>query len=127
MPRTKQFYALIVSLSAILFFASPALAADAPAPSGAEKVSEQPRRGGTHTLYRSSKSATEIVQAYQTTLESDGWTIQSSGSGGGSYGGGGGLTASKDSQYLVMTAGGQAGATNIDLCVWPSKPSNDDC
>ena len=127
MIRINLSTALVVALSAIVVTTAPGQASEAPPPAGAEKVREQPRGGGTHTLYRSTEAAGDVIRAYQATLQSDGWTIVSSGGGGGSYGGGGGLTATKGAQYLVLSAGGPVGSTNIDLCVWPTRPADDDC
>ena len=104
-----------------------AIAAGAPALPDATKVKENAKGDGTHFYYTSKKSAKDLVDSYKSVLESDGWTIDSSGAGGSSWGGDGGLTATKGSEYLVMSAGGETGDTNIDLCVWPSKPKDDNC
>lgn len=104
-----------------------ASSAGAPAIGGAEKVKEEAKGEGTHTLYRSKASAADLMKSYRSTLDADGWTIAGSDSGGSSWGGGAGLTATKGSEYLVMRAGGEAGRTHIDLCVWPRKPDDDDC
>lgn len=100
---------------------------DIPTPSDAEKVSEDAKGDGKHYYYKSSSSAGDLVSSYKSQLESAGWTIDSSSSGGSSWGGDGELTATKGQSYLVLAAGGETGRTNIDLCVWPSKPSNTDC
>lgn len=120
---------LAIPLIAAAFAAQPVmvLAADAPAPAGLQKVSEDSKDGGTHTYYRGTSSAAEIVDAYKAELESDGWSIVTSGGGGSSWGGGAGLTATRGSAYLVMEAGGESGETNVNLCVWPSKPDDDNC
>jgi len=60
-------------------------------------------------------------------LKSNGWSTETSGGEGSSFGGHSGLTATNSSRYRVFEAGGPGGETFIDLCVWPSQPSNDDC
>lgn len=104
-----------------------AMAASAPAVADAQKMSEEAKGAGTHIYYTSRQSAQDVMSAYRSTLEADGWTIDSMGGGGSAWGGNAGLTASKGAEYLVMSIGGETGATNIDLCVWPSKPADDNC
>ena len=67
------------------------------------------------------------MDLYRTQLESAGWDIRNIGSYGSRWGGHGGLTATKGKAYLVMQVGGPGGTTYINLCVWPTQPSNDDC
>lgn len=99
-----------------------------PAPSGATaKSSDEISDGGEHTYYTASESATDFVSGYESQLSGAGWSVNDSGGGGSSEGGGAGLTATSGDKYLVVAAGGPSGETFADLCVWPQKPSNDDC
>ena len=104
---------------------------DVPEPTDAEfKAEDRIQEGGLHYFYTSTKAPADAVSDYQSALEAAGWTIQSSGGGGdpfGLFGGGAGLTATKDTRYLKYNAGGPAGQTFIDGCVWPTQPSDDNC
>ena len=86
-------------------------------------VSTNDCNGGKHLYYITTTSPQTVTPDYKSALEGKGWTV--------SYNGGGssngwGLTATKGSKYLYMNIGGW-GTMHIDLCVWPSQPSNTDC
>jgi hypothetical protein len=98
-----------------------------PMPTGAQNVNQDPRGNGTHYYFRIGNSPAGVVNGYKGQLQSAGWKILSSGSGGSSWGGNGGLTATKGQSYLVLSAGGPAGETYVNLCVWPSQPNNTNC
>ncbi len=99
-----------------------------PAPTGAtQESSDSISEGGEHVYYTASQSATDFVSGYESQLSGAGWSVSGSGGGGSEYGGGAGLTATNGDRYLVLSAGGPGGQTFADLCVWPQKPSNDDC
>ena len=102
------------------------LAAGLSIPSNA--TSESTGEDGTHYYWSTSDSYSTVVSDVQSSAESAGWSVTSSGGGGGDDEGegGGGFSASKDGAYLDLEAGGD-GTTYVDLCVWPSEPSNDDC
>lgn len=103
------------------------LLAGVPDPDGASKESQDDvGSDGVHRYYTTTATPSEVVSSYTSALESNGWTIQNSGSGG-SRSGGGGLTATNGARYLVLSVEGPAGAAFIDLCVWPSQPSDDSC
>lgn len=88
------------------------------------------REGGRHFLFVSGAASMDIVTGYQAALQSAGWTVLSSGGSGdpfGIFGGGGGLTATDSARHLVLNAGGPAGQTSVDGCIWPAKPSDDNC
>ncbi|MTH97279.1 hypothetical protein [Roseibium sp. RKSG952] len=121
--------ALVIALFAAGLTApmSAAFGAGAPPIPGADEAGTEPKGSGTRTSYTSSKSPEEIMRSYEDTLKGDGWQIHSAGGGGSSWGGGADLSATKGGEYLVMSAGGTPGMTNIDLCVWPERPEDDDC
>lgn len=100
----------------------------APVLSGAtQQAQDALAGGGQHVYYVSSEGFGQVVAGYEATLQAAGWTVQ--GSGGGGYGGygGGGFTATHGASYLVVNAGGGNGVTHIDVCVWPSRPADDNC
>ena len=81
---------------------------------------------GIHQYFTTTGKANTIVDGYESSLKSAGWTIQNSG--GDAAGRGGGLTATKGPKYLEFNVGGDPGGTmNIDLEVWPTEPSNKNC
>ena len=82
---------------------------------------------GTMTSYTASGTAATIVSSYDTALKGAGYSIASSGSGGAGRWGGGGLTATASGTYVVVSVGGSTSTLYVDVCQWPSKPSNDDC
>jgi hypothetical protein len=79
------------------------------------------------TSYTTTAAGSGIAALYDTAAKASGWTVTSTGGGGGGRWGGSGLTATKGSEYLVVSAGGGNGTTYVDVCTWPSKPSDDDC
>ncbi|MCB1488274.1 MAG: hypothetical protein KDJ88_12555 [Bauldia sp.] len=127
MRKSVQTFSACLVAAAFAVQSVVAFAADVPELANARKVSEDAKGDGTHTYYKSTTSPGDLVEAYKGELSSDGWSIVNAGGGGSSWGGGATLTATKGSTYLVLDAGGESGETHIDLCVWPSKPDDDDC
>ncbi len=107
------------------------LLAGVPALENAEfKAEDAIQEGGRHFFFTSGAGPADVISGYQAALESAGWTILSSGGGGdpfGMFGGGAGLTATDGARHLTLNAGGPAGQTFIDGCIWPGRPSNDNC
>ena len=102
------------------------LMSDVPKISNAVYQCENNCGTGIHQYYTASGKATTIVDAYESSLKSAGWTIQNSG--GDAAGRGAGLTATKGPKYLEYNVGGNPdGTMNIDLEVWPTEPSNKNC
>ena len=94
------------------------------------KAEDAIHAGGRHYFFSSAESPTDVVGGYEAALTDAGWEILSSGGGGdpfGLFGGGAGLTATDGTRYIVLNAGGPAGKTFIDGCIWPAKPANDNC
>jgi hypothetical protein len=104
---------------------------DVPEPADAQfKAEDRIQEGGLHYFYTSTKAPGDVVSNYEAALQDAGWNVKSAGGGGdpwGIFGGGAGLTATKDTRYLKFNAGGPAGQTFIDGCVWPTQPNDDDC
>lgn len=79
---------------------------------------------GEHIYYTAPWSATDFVAGYESQLSGVGWSADGGGSGEIEAAG---LTATSGGRYLVLEAGGPSDGTFADLCVWPQKPSDDDC
>ena len=107
------------------------LLAGVPELTGAQFQAEDAiQEGGRHYFFTSSAAPAAIVGNYQATLEDAGWNILDSGGGGDPFGlfaSGAGLTASDGTRYLKLNAGGPAGSTFVDGCIWPQKPADDNC
>ena len=83
--------------------------------------------GGQQASYSTATSPSGVIASYKQALPTAGWTVTGGGGGGVSYGGGAGLQATNGPKYLSVNAGGPAGLTFVNVCVWPSKPGNDSC
>ena len=98
---------------------------------GAEfKAEDAIQEGGRHFFFTSADSPANVVNAYKDLLTAAGWQIASSGGGGdpfGFFGGGAGLTATDGVRLIKLNAGGPAGQTYIDGCIWPTDPVDDNC
>jgi hypothetical protein len=85
---------------------------------------------GIHMYFQVNGSPTDVMNAYKAALEGKGWsvtTIITSGGGGGGGGGGATYTGTHGDAYGVFDGGGFNSTTYIDVCAWPSKPSNPNC
>ena len=67
------------------------------------------------------------MDSYKTDLEAKGWSVTVRTAGGGSGGGGAAYTGTNNDAYGVFSGGGYGSTTDIEACVWPTKPSNTDC
>ena len=92
-------------------------------PLGAGAISN----GGQRASFTTSADPGAVIASYQQTLPGAGWTVMDSGGAGSSHGGGPGLQASNGLRYLSINAGGPAGTTYVNICVWPSRPNDDHC
>jgi hypothetical protein len=116
-----------------------ATAAPAPAPASTDTViptpansqrsdgSESIQERGTHQHFLVNGSPIEVMDAYKTVLEDAGWTVVVENAGGGGGGGGATYTGTKGDVYGVFVGGGYGSTTDVDSCVWPTKPSNTNC
>lgn len=82
---------------------------------------------GIHTHFLVTGASTQVMDAYKTALEGEGWSLTIENSGGGGGGGGVSYTGTNGAAYGVFTGGGYASTTDVDACAWPSKPSNTNC
>ena len=103
------------------------LLAGVPEPEGATyQATDSIQEGGLHGFYTSNSAPADVVTAYNSALEANGWTIQNTG--GDPFGAfGAGTTATQGERYLKINAGGPGGVSYIDICVWPAQPSDDNC
>jgi hypothetical protein len=90
---------------------------------GTESISA----GGQQASYSTSATPAAVIAAMKQSLAQAGWTVNPGGGGGSSYGGGAGFQATNGPKYLSVNAGGPAGTTYVNVCVWPTKPNHDSC
>jgi hypothetical protein len=83
--------------------------------------------GGQQASFTTSADPDDVVASYQQTLPGAGWTVTGSRGAESSHEGGAGLQATNGPRYLSIDAGGPAGTTYVNICVWPSRPNDDHC
>ena len=66
------------------------------------------------------------MNAYKGALEGGGGAVTVENSGGGG-GGGATYTGINGGAYGVFVGGGYGGTTDVDACVWTSKPADTNC
>lgn len=105
------------------------LMADLPTPPNSQSLGgpKSIHANGEMSRFKSSGDASSVLDAYSKSLSGSGWTVVGGGSGGSSWGGGGGIRATNGDKYLVVSAGGPAGTTFMEVCVWPQKPHDTSC
>lgn len=102
-------------------------------PSGAQQLESDGKNGAQYTRYSiSGTQASAVTSAYQSQLESQGYSITNSGGSGGGWGKWGGsesgVSGNNGSTYVDVQAGGQSGGpTYFEVCVGPSNTSVQDC
>lgn len=69
----------------------------------------------------------DVMGAYKTALQQKNWSLIVDSSSGGSGGGGATYTATNGNAFGVFDGGGWGSTTDIDACVWQSKPSDTSC
>jgi len=82
---------------------------------------------GIHMHFMVNGSPTDVMDAYKTALEGKNWSLTVASSGGGGGGGGATYTGTNGAAYGVFTGGGYGDTTDVEACVWPSKPSTTHC
>jgi hypothetical protein len=83
---------------------------------------------GIHLHFLVNGPATDVLDAYKTSLEAKGWAVTVVASGGWGPSGGATYTATQGDIYGVFNGGGgSTGTTDVGACAWPSKPANPDC
>lgn len=97
-------------------------------PNATEAEVKAIHEGGIQAVGTIEDSRDNIVPAYSELLETNGWTIESSGGDpAGEFGGGVQATYS-DGRYLSLGFGGPPGGTTFgQLCVWPTTPDDTNC
>lgn len=82
---------------------------------------------GVHTHFLVNGPPNDVMTAYKTALEGQGWAVTVESSGGSGGGGGATYTGTNGGAFGVFTGGGYGSATDIDACAWPAKHSTDKC
>jgi hypothetical protein len=100
-----------------------------PAPANTQRTDgpDSVQENGTHLHFLVNGSPTDVMAAYKTALEGKSWAVTVQNSGGGGGGGGATYTGTNGNAYGVFDGGGYGSTTDIDACVWPSKPSDASC
>jgi hypothetical protein len=82
---------------------------------------------GIHMYFQVNGSPNDVMNAYKAALEGKGWSVMTIITSGGGGGGGATYTGTHGDAYGVFDGGGFNSTTYIDVCAWPSKPSNPNC
>lgn len=100
-----------------------------PTPLGTQRTDgpDDIQDNGIHLHFLVNGSPGDVMSAYQTALQGMSWAVNVESSGGGGGGGGATYTGTNGNNYGVFDGGGYRGTTDLDVCVWPSKPSNTKC
>ena len=114
--------------------ATPAATSALPAaPAAAKQLASRQKNGATYYHYSiSGQTPQQIVNFYQSELQSSGFTVKSTGGGGGGWGAYGGseagISGDNTSEWIDVEAGGEkSGPTYWEVCVGPSNQSVNDC
>ena len=99
------------------------LPADTQQTDGPDSVQED----GAHMHFQVNGAPSATMDSYKTKLEGTGWSVTVRDAGGGGRGGGATYTGTNGDAYGVLTGGCYGSTTDIDACVWPTKPSKTDC
>lgn len=140
-PATTTEVTTVAAPAATTTAAAPATTAAAPAtssalpapPAGSKQLAQRSKNGATYYHYSiSGQTPQQIVDGYQSELQSSGFTVQSTGGGGGGWGGyggsGAGISSDNGTEWIDVEAGGQnSGPTYWEVCVGPSAQSVNDC
>jgi hypothetical protein len=118
----------VLTMSSVGIAATDDLLNGVPTPPDSKSLGAQAiASGGQQARYSTSANPGAVIASYKQALTDAGWTVTGGGGGGSSYGGGAGLQATNGPKYLSVNAGGPADMTFVNVCVWPSKPSHDNC
>ena len=82
---------------------------------------------GIHMHFWVNGSATDVLAAYKTALEHQGWAVTVVSSEGWGGAGSATYTATRGTTYGVFSGGGAGSRTDLNACAWPSKPANPNC
>lgn len=100
-----------------------------PTPADAQQTDgpDSVRENGVRVHFQVSGAPGATMDSYKTALEDKGWSVTVRDAGGGGRGGGATYTGTNNDAYGVFTGGGYGSTTDINACVWPTKPSETDC
>lgn len=82
---------------------------------------------GVHQKFKVNGVPTEVMGTYKTALEGKGWQVSTVTSSSDGDGGGATLTGTRGDVYGVFDGGGYQSTTYIEVCLWPTKPTNPNC
>jgi hypothetical protein len=129
--RTSRFLHCLMACALfvpVVALAEGGLLAGIPTPADSKSLgSDTVGSGGEKASYSTSANPDAVIESYKQSLAGAGWTVIASGGSRSSYGGGAGLQATNGPKYLSINAGGPAGRTFVNVCVWPEKPKDDNC
>ena len=102
-----------------------------PAPTGTQRT-DGPNTiadNGIHLFYAVGGAPADVMNAYKSALQKGGWTVTTIVSSSGGPGGGGGATytGTHGDNYGVFDGGGRDGTTYLNICTWPTKPTEPNC
>ncbi|ODQ96623.1 hypothetical protein [Mycolicibacterium holsaticum] len=98
-----------------------------PAASQETKGPEDIADNGIHMHFRVDGAPVEVMNAYKSALEDDGWAVTTIVTSGGEGGGGATYTGTHGDAFGVFDGGGFDSTTFVDVCTWPSKPAEPNC
>jgi hypothetical protein len=82
---------------------------------------------GIHMHFQVNGAPTDVMNAFKTALEGEGWALTTIVTSAGGGGGGATYTGTNGDAYGVFDGGGFNTTTYIDVCAWGAKPSNPNC
>lgn len=83
--------------------------------------------GGTQVSYTVGGTYQQAASLCEAGLKSAGWTVQGGGGGGSGSQGGEGFGATKGSAEAQVQVGSGGSTVYVDVCTWPTQPSNSNC
>ncbi len=100
-----------------------------PTPTGTKRTDgpDPVHDGGIHLHFEVNGAPTAVGDAYKAALQGKGWSVTVGHSGGGNGGGGFNYIGTNGDAYGTFGGGGYADTTDIQACVWPTKPANTNC
>jgi len=115
----------LVLLASATATASPDLQSLVPTPANTQRT-DGPNTisdGGINEHFLVGGAPGDVMNAYKSALEGQGWsvTVEHSGRGGATF------TGTNGAAYGVFTGGGYGTTTDIQACAWPTRPALAHC
>ena len=99
----------------------------APGNSAETKGPDSIADNGIHMYFKVNGTPADAMAAYRAALEAKGWAVTTIASSTGGGGGGATYTGTHGDAYGVFDGGGFETTTYINVCAWPTKPTNPNC